>query len=647
MQKKVSLILALCLSASLFLPTSARAAAAEVGYLPGVTKEMTTPAYWTELMEEPDKLLATAQEIARINAAALATEGSNMHDLKNLDETFDGVARSEALQKGAASDADYYLGWTYGLNGKKLTKSDFERIAANAADPNAKTKMKVRYAVAVRRTELVTFPYDGRLLPSPGDYDFDYQALVGVRVNEPLVLFTSSADGAFYQAYSSCCSGWVRAEDVAVCKDKKEWLSAWDIPAAKRLVFCGDRIFTEYSRAFPELSNRLITMGTVLERMDAQERGALVMGRAPLHNYSVYLPLRTADGGYTKKPVLINAREKVSEDYLPLTPRNLADVALASLGDAYGWGGGLRNEDCTSLNRCIYCCFGLDLPRNGSWQWPLAMPKADATYMCTEEKEALLDALPLGTLLNLPGHQMMYLGKAEGAYYVVSAAGSYQDPETGKRQRTRDVQINALDIRSSNGQTWLDAINRICLPWQYLAEGAESPMPKNAWYHEGTAYCLKNKLIDAYEDGYFRPDETATRATIVEAIWRAAGKPEAGKDATGFSDVKKGASYEQAVLWAKEQGIAAGMSGKFVPNGTLTREQLAVMLCRALAPEAEGGAAGLAGFDDAGKISDWAYGAMGWAVRTGLIGGKSKQTIAPQDAVTRAELAVILQRAGA
>lgn len=636
--------LSVLLALSMLLPLAPARAAQPVEYLPGVTEEMTDPGYWAALMDDPDAALATPEEIARINAEALTTGGSNMHDLKNLSETFDGVARCEALKRSTDADGKYYLGWTYSSDGKKLEQADFDEIGSNCDDPEATEEMRLRYGVAVNRTALLTFPYDGQILDDPADFDFDYQALVGIRVNEPVAIFTASADGKFYSAYTSCCSGWVRAEDIAICADREEWLSAWDIPAEKRLVFCGDKMYTDYSNVAPETSGRLLTMATVLERMDALEIGELVINRLPLHNYAVYLPVRNEDGSYAKKPALINAREAVSEDYPALTGRNLAAVALASLGDTYGWGGGMNNDDCTGLDRCVFLCFGLDLPRNGNWQRPLAMPKADTTYMTTEEKEALLDALPLGSLLNFPGHQMLYLGKSGGEYYVVSSVSAIMSPDTGKRQRTRDVQLNTLNIRRANGKTWLEALTYIYIPWQYLEPGAESPLESQPWYHSGTAYCLENKLIDSFDGGYFRPSDSASRSAAIEALWRAAGKPEPSEGAESFSDVESGAAYEKAVLWAKEQGIADGINGMFLPDAAVTREQLAAMLFRLAKAEEQGGAMGLAGYEDAADVSGWAYGMLGWAVQQGLINGRSGQTIDARAEVTRAELAVITQR---
>ena len=637
-----SLMLALTVISAFMSPAALAVGAASVGYLPGVTEEMTTPAFWTAGMEDPDALLATAEEIAAVNAAALATEGANMHDLKNLKETFDGAALSEAVQRDAAAEAEDYLGWTYAETGKAFEQRDFDAIIANCADPNAKREMKLRYGIAVQRTILLTFPYDGQILDDPVDFDFDYQAQYTLRVNEPAVILLSSADGGYYYIYTSCYAGWVRAEDVAVCKDKAEWLSAWDIPAGMRLVFYGDKMYTDTSKTSPETSNRLITMGTVLERMEEPGEGELVINRLPLHNYAVYLPIRNEDGSYAKAPALINAREKVSEDFLPLTGRNLAELALISLGDAYGWGGSLNNEDCGSLNRSIFCCFGLYLPDNGTRQWPLAMPKLDVTYLSTEEKLAVLDKMPLGTLLTFPGHQMMYLGRTESGYYVVSAVSSIMSPNTGKRQRTRDVQINTLDLRRANGMTWVAALDHIYIPWQYLADGAESPMPSLPWYHTGTAYCLEHELIDADDGGYFRPSEAVMRGVAVETLWRMADKPEAD-GAEGFPDVESGASYAAAALWAKEQGIVNGDDGAFRADAALTREQLAVMLYRMFAAEESNDAMGR--YADAGEVSDWARTAMGWAVGNRLITGRSETTIDPQGIVTRAELAAIVQRA--
>ena len=560
---------------SLFTPFSALAVR-EVGYMPGVTEEMTDPAFWSSLSEDPDALLATPEEIALLNEAAVATEGASRIDLRNLKETYNGIERQKSLKKTAEDDVKYYLGWVYDETGKKLEQEDFDRIAANMIDPDAAEEMPVRWGIAVNRTELLAFPWDGKILDDPADIDFDYQPLVGIRVNEPVAIYSTSADGKYFQVSASCCSGWVRAADIALCKDKEEWLAAWDIPADKRLVFWGDKMYTDYSHTAADTVCRLITMGTVLERMDESDPDVLVINRLPLHNYAVYLPVRNEDGSYGKTPALINARECVSEDYLPLTASNLSKVALASLGDAYGWGGGLNNEDCTSLNHSVFCCFGLDMPRNGTWQKLLKMiPRVEIAGYTLEEKEKLLDVLPMGTLLNFPGHQMMYLGKQAGEYYVVSTVSSLMSPWSGNRQRTRCCQINKLDMKRANGKTWMESLNRINIPWILLAEGEEYPIPELPPYHEYTAFCVEKGLIDPYPTGYFFAERTATRADAIEMLWRTAEKPEPDLSGEGFPDVPANSEHEKAALWAKQAGIYAGEDGQFRGKTALTPSFLA------------------------------------------------------------------------
>ena len=190
---------------------------------------------------DPDALLITAEDIARINQAAVDCTNTGRRNMRTLKETYNGLTHNESMQKGTADDAKYYLGRVWDQNGHKMTREDFDLIIANAMDPNAAEEMPVRWGIAVKRTELITFPWDGQILDDPVDYDFDYQPLVGIPVNEPVAIYSTSADGQYFSAATSCCTGWVRKEDIAICSDKEKWLTAWDIPAKKRLVFWATR----------------------------------------------------------------------------------------------------------------------------------------------------------------------------------------------------------------------------------------------------------------------------------------------------------------------------------------------------------------------------------------------------------------------
>ena len=122
------------------------------------------------------------------------------------------------------------------------------------------------------------------------------------------------------------------------------------------------------------------------------------------------------------------------------------------------------------------------------------------------------------------------------------------DGREEKKLRTRDVMINTLDVRRGSGKTWLDNLNKAFMPCYPTTDGKAFDFPTLQWYHDGVAWCLKNKLMTNHKDGTFGVSETASRATIAEILWRLAGSPQAEEDG-GFADVAADAwSAETAVM---------------------------------------------------------------------------------------------------
>jgi hypothetical protein len=76
----------------------------------------------------------------------------------------------------------------------------------------------------------------------------------------------------------------------------------------------------------------------------------------------------------------------------------------------------------------------------------------------------------------------------------------------------------------------------------------------------------------------FSPNSAMTRGMLVTVLYRLADSP-AAKAASFFSDVAENAWYAYAVAWAKENGIVSGVaSNLFAPNDSITREQVAAIL---------------------------------------------------------------------
>ena len=172
-------------------------------------------------------------------------------------------------------------------------------------------------------------------------------------------------------------------------------------------------------------------------------------------------------------------------------------------------------------------------------------------------------------------------------------------------------------------------------------------VPAGSWYYGAAAYAYNNGLFAGTTDTTFAPDMTMTRAMLVSVLWRLAGEP-APKGTNTFDDVPDGAWYTDAVTWAAENGVVAGIgNGRFDPSGAVTREQTAVILFNYAQSKGYdvSARADLSAFPDAGSVSGWAQEALAWANASGLISGavRGTQTILdPQGSASRAQVAMIL-----
>jgi hypothetical protein len=164
------------------------------------------------------------------------------------------------------------------------------------------------------------------------------------------------------------------------------------------------------------------------------------------------------------------------------------------------------------------------------------------------------------------------------------------------------------------------------------------------WYYGNVAYAYTNGLMNGAGNNLFNPSGTTTRSMAVTILWRLEGSPASA--AHSFTDVAAGMWYADAVGWASANGIAEGYGGKFNPEATVTREQMAAILCRYAAYKGYdvSGTDGLSSFTDAGDISGWAESAVKWAVKNSLLSGVGSNRLDPSGSAQRAQVAAILQR---
>lgn len=115
--------------------------------------------------------------------------------------------------------------------------------------------------------------------------------------------------------------------------------------------------------------------------------------------------------------------------------------------------------------------------------------------------------------------------------------------------------------------------------WTILARQNDADLNGgNTWYEKAQLWSKNKGISDGTE-----PNAAINRAQMVTMLWRTMGQPTAGGTAN-FTDVPADSYYASAVAWAVENGITDGVGGgRFDPNSTCTRAQIATFLRRAMA----------------------------------------------------------------
>lgn len=168
---------------------------------------------------------------------------------------------------------------------------------------------------------------------------------------------------------------------------------------------------------------------------------------------------------------------------------------------------------------------------------------------------------------------------------------------------------------------------------------------ENDWFVDAVQFVCDNDFMCGVSDTRFGAANQLTREQMVTIIYRMAGSPEVEFETT-FTDVKENDYFANAVVWATNKGIVAGVSAtKFGTKQEISREMLATMLYRYAKMKnyiLNRNDNALNKFNDKSQVSDWASEAMKWAVTNGIMNGKSNTTLDPKGKTTRAEAAKMI-----
>lgn len=191
----------------------------------------------------------------------------------------------------------------------------------------------------------------------------------------------------------------------------------------------------------------------------------------------------------------------------------------------------------------------------------------------------------------------------------------------------------------------LTANTTVYAKWTQNGGTAENPfvdVKEGAYYYDAVLWAVEQKITSGTSATTFSPDASCTRAQMVTFLWRAAGSPKVENGKNPFTDVQADAYYYDAVLWAVEKSVTSGTSATtFSPDATVTRGQTVTFLYRnAGSPEVSG----TMPFTDVEADAYYAK-AVQWAVQQKITTGTSETTFSPMSDCTRGQIVTFLYRA--
>ncbi len=238
------------------------------------------------------------------------------------------------------------------------------------------------------------------------------------------------------------------------------------------------------------------------------------------------------------------------------------------------------------------------------------------------------------------------LSEAKAARYTACSKCVPSDFESGNRPHTFGEYVYNNDATSAKDGTKTRTCSACKKTQTITASGTKLPISfkdikAGAYYYDAVLWAVNEEITNGMGENSFAPDATCTRGQIVTFLWRAAGKPTPSTKRNPFEDVKAGAYYYDAVLWAVEKGITNGMDAThFSPDATCTRGQVVTFLWRAGNKPVAGGTNS---FKDV-KNGAYYYDAVLWAVKNQITNGVEAGKFAPDATCTRGQIVTFLFR---
>lgn len=171
-----------------------------------------------------------------------------------------------------------------------------------------------------------------------------------------------------------------------------------------------------------------------------------------------------------------------------------------------------------------------------------------------------------------------------------------------------------------------------------------SDVKSSDWFYNDVMTGVAAGVIAGVGNGKFNPTGKVTRAQFAQFIARADGyKADDYMEKTAFSDVKAGTEAAAAIAYCNEKGYISGTGNtKFNPNGNITRQEMAIVICKVkgLNPVTSPKTT----FADDSSISSWAKGYVYACYEGGYMAGTGNNKFNPLGTAMRSEAASVIVR---
>lgn len=371
---------------------------------PGSSAPLLDARFWLDRAPQPDQRFVAPGEINTFNQRVHASLG--IPPVLDLPDMLDAALVRELIAAYRPPGEACFDGV-----GQPLGAAYWGHLAGAVRLPDA-GQVPVRFGLAIRRTSVRAFPTRDIVTTRPGEILLDRLQETTIDLGWPVAAVAISADERWLFCLTPLYWGWVAAADIA--RTERDTAVAFARPARWATVTA-----SRIAIGLPAGGAVQAQMGTRLPLLGQDTLGMRVL-----------VPQPGADGSAVLVEGLISAgaRDAVEGD-LPCTPRTVLTQAFCTLGEPYAWGGsrgGMFGRDCSRLVMDAYAVTGVRLPRNTGQQ--AAVCRAVVTFdgdLAADERRALLaERVPVGAILTMPGHVMLYLGAPDGEPFVIHATQS-------------------------------------------------------------------------------------------------------------------------------------------------------------------------------------------------------------------------------